>query len=504
MFLWWHLRQLHSPNRETRAKACRALGHYGETAFEPLANILLSDEIVRMPAVEALRQIGGPKCREFWLQLKGECDDYLLRSHAVAALGDYREPDLILPSLRDPEAQVRRATLDALEKIRDSSLAPMLAELLGDQTAVGERCVEVMVSLGNKAAVPALAAALQHMSYPTMRAATRALARLEWNPTTAMEKAWFAVREDAFLFRGWLARNESLSMDEKVTFLCIMLCVPGAVQNWAFNEGLSLRSSGFGETGTSQLVKLLSHANPKARHCAALLIDGAEAPEAIPALLENLKHEDENVCSSAIKTLPTDGSNPRIIQGLSGVLNQRSTWLASEAAIKLMAMNCIPQEPRDRACVLVAAGQPLEAAKLGTVALEPLARWLNGIWLQDREGRRWKSGDAVALVEAVSYLAEVAEQTEPDLLRRCVEAVRSLPYNPYLGKARVDCYQRVLEGASRILNTEQLEWFARFPGLVFGYHLDLDDYDDNGYREQTLDGARVRILAQLELERRAV
>jgi HEAT repeat protein len=107
-----------------RSRAAKFLGELkAAEATRPLLRMLdARDPHARAAAATALGQIGALGARSRLRELVGEDDDAMVRSWAVAALGEIGHPDdvaFLVPRLEDPSLRVRGAAALALGNLGD-------------------------------------------------------------------------------------------------------------------------------------------------------------------------------------------------------------------------------------------------------------------------------------------------------------------------------------------------------------------------------------------------
>lgn len=182
-----------------RMHAAKGLGRIGDPrAVDPLM-ALLQDKVkaVREETAVALASIGRPAATELLRALKHP--EWLVRLHAVEALGRMRSPDAIHSLLyvlfNDPDASVREDAAHALGEIGDPQAVEFL--LVAMQTVgIRPRAIDALGMIRDPRAVPALTAVVAGTSKPAqerplqgcgdrydeemfaMEAAVRALAKI--------------------------------------------------------------------------------------------------------------------------------------------------------------------------------------------------------------------------------------------------------------------------------------------------------------------------------------
>ena len=200
--------------------AAEALGRIGTPAVEPLfAALEHGDPSVRQAAVKVLGKIGDPRALKPLISVLG---DEHVRAGTVKALdrlgwcpgedengarywiGKQRwdicikigrpavEP--LLAAIKASDQHVRRAAIEALGKIGDGRAVEPLISALMDHD-VCQAATEALVKIGNPAVEP-LIPALKHTSTEVAKAAAEVLERLGWHPG-----------EDEDGARYWITKN---------------------------------------------------------------------------------------------------------------------------------------------------------------------------------------------------------------------------------------------------------------------------------------------------------
>lgn len=125
-------------NADVRLAAVQALGSLQDPAvIAALAKALRedSDARVRQAAANALGQIDDPRAVPHLIEALRAERQPKVRVEIVEALQELDDPravQAILPFLRDPSAEMRRAAVSALHEFEDSSVVPALVALVRD------------------------------------------------------------------------------------------------------------------------------------------------------------------------------------------------------------------------------------------------------------------------------------------------------------------------------------------------------------------------------------
>ncbi len=177
-----------------RMHAAQALGRIGEPRAVPRLLPLLNDKVkaVRVDAAQALVRIGQPAVAPLLEALTH--GEWLVRLHAVEALGKLKSPEAVEPLLRtlfnDRDPAVREDSVRSLGEIGDARAVPALRAVVAgasrpadsrpidgcgdrwDQEMLAmEAAVKALAQIGDEAAIPTLVAALKN-TYVRAEAAT--------------------------------------------------------------------------------------------------------------------------------------------------------------------------------------------------------------------------------------------------------------------------------------------------------------------------------------------
>jgi HEAT repeat protein len=160
---------LNSPSWIVRMHAAKALGRIGDArAVKPLV-LLLQDKVkaVRTDTGEALARIGAAAVPMLLESLKHE--DWLVRLHAVEALGKIRLPVAVEPLLHalfnDRDAAVREDAVRSLGEIGDSRAVEFLLTAMAEP-GIRPLAIEALGRIGDRRAVPALIGVVDGTSQP--------------------------------------------------------------------------------------------------------------------------------------------------------------------------------------------------------------------------------------------------------------------------------------------------------------------------------------------------
>lgn len=167
--------------KAVREEAAAGLAAIGNAAIPSLLKALQHDDwLVRLHAVEALGKTRSPETVEPLLSVLFNDQDSAVREDAVRALGEIRDPkavEYLFTAMREPE--LRTLAVDALGRIGDTRAVPVLIEVLtgvkppeaaravagcGDQWneefITQSAAARALGMIGDEAAIPSLVAAL--------------------------------------------------------------------------------------------------------------------------------------------------------------------------------------------------------------------------------------------------------------------------------------------------------------------------------------------------------
>ncbi|MCC2640209.1 MAG: uncharacterized protein K0S45_622 [Nitrospira sp.] len=142
-----------------RMHAAKALGRIGEPQAVPVLMPLLQDKVkaVREEASSALAAIGSAAVSPLLLALEHE--EWLVRLHAVEALGKLKSSDAVDPLLRtlfnDRDSAIREDVVRALGVIGDARAVDYLVTVMKEPT-LRLLAVEALGHIGDRRAVPLL------------------------------------------------------------------------------------------------------------------------------------------------------------------------------------------------------------------------------------------------------------------------------------------------------------------------------------------------------------
>lgn len=152
-----------------RMYAARALGRIGEARAVPALMPLLQDTVkaVREEAAGALAKLGPTAVPVLIEALTHQ--EWLVRLHAVEALGKTRSPDAVEPLLHllfnDRDSSLREDAVRALGEIGDARAVEFLLMVL-KEPGLRPLAADALGRIGDQRAVPALVAVLQGVEPP--------------------------------------------------------------------------------------------------------------------------------------------------------------------------------------------------------------------------------------------------------------------------------------------------------------------------------------------------
>jgi HEAT repeat protein len=186
-----------------RMHAAKAIGRIGNLDAVALLVPLLQDKVkaVRAEAASALAAIGTASIPSLVQALRH--DDWLVRLHAVEALGKLRSPDAVEPLLfalfNDHDSAVREDVVRALGDIGDASAVEYLFQVL-NEPGLRPLAVEALGKIKDQRAVPVLQAIVTGCAEPPMdRTVSGCADRWSEEMTTMGEavRALGAIRDEA-------------------------------------------------------------------------------------------------------------------------------------------------------------------------------------------------------------------------------------------------------------------------------------------------------------------
>lgn len=163
------VRALDSADWIVRMHAAKALGRIGDVKVAPSMLPLLQDKVkaVRVDTAHALAMMGRAAMPLLLDALRHE--EWLVRLHAVEALGKIKLPDAVEPLLsvlfNDHDTAVREDAVRSLGEIGDPRAVEFLLTVMKD-TGLRHLAAEALGKIGDRRAVPALIAVVTGASRP--------------------------------------------------------------------------------------------------------------------------------------------------------------------------------------------------------------------------------------------------------------------------------------------------------------------------------------------------
>ncbi|MBS7250415.1 MAG: HEAT repeat domain-containing protein [Candidatus Freyarchaeota archaeon] len=363
-------------DESVRAEVFQALIRIGEKAVEALVRELKSNSPqVRRGSAEALDALG-------WTP-SGEMKAYYLvvkeRFSEVVELGAEALKTLIL-ALKDPESRIRAEAAKALGKIGgDEALKGLIGALEDSEPTVRTAVVQALALIKRPEAMEALATALKDSSHQVKVAAVRALG--ETRETAAVARLAKALKHPD------LAKEAAEAL--------IMLS-PHSLE--ALVDALASSENEIRMLALNSLKEIIVKSADK----------GKDEIKAYLGITKSLKEEE--------------GRRSEVLVKLQSYLSSDDLSLSMGVAEILEAVGWSPSDKEQEAYYLTAKGFFNEAAKLGNVALKPLANAMKN----PRHKVRAKIASALGELkgsEAEKVLLKALED-ESKLVR--ISAVRAL------------------------------------------------------------------------------
>ncbi len=150
---------LRDPDRAVRQAAMQALARIGEASILPLGACLLDRDLgVQEAAAEILSQIGDARVLDRLIAVM-ESPDWIVRMHVAKALGRIGDPRAIkplMPLLHDKVKAVREDAADALVGIGKPAVPLLLEALTHDEWLVRLHAIEALGKMRSPEAVEPL------------------------------------------------------------------------------------------------------------------------------------------------------------------------------------------------------------------------------------------------------------------------------------------------------------------------------------------------------------
>lgn len=320
-------RDLHAPSAEVRAGAILILPSFGPPAVAPIAHVLAHDPDpqVRFQAAGALLQM-GPVAKDAvpaLVRALGDPGDSTAPVSFVVMMGLARVgPDVVIPALvpalQDSNASVRQGAAFVLGQIgpaaKDAVLA-LVQTLVDPNPFVRSMAASALGQIGRaaNAAIPALIQTLRDPEEPVRKAATDALSEIDPAAAAAALAQQGSRREVPALVRA-LRNPGALEREKAATDLgqlgsAAKDAVPALVQALGDADIGVRRQAAFalGQIGpeAKDAIPPLAQALRDVflvRVAAAVALSRV-GPDAVPALVQALEDQDDQVKISAIQAL---------------------------------------------------------------------------------------------------------------------------------------------------------------------------------------------------------
>ena len=162
---------------QARKSAAVALGEIGDSrAVEPLIKILNDlNSNVRWAAAEALKKIGESAVEPLIESLKDE-KIRILAAVALGEIGDFRAVEPLIESLKDDYPKAQWAAAEALQKIGKTAVEPLIESLKDERARIP--AVVALGEIGDSRAVEPLTKILQDKNADVRWAAMNALEKI--------------------------------------------------------------------------------------------------------------------------------------------------------------------------------------------------------------------------------------------------------------------------------------------------------------------------------------
>jgi HEAT repeat protein len=378
--------QLKSADAETRRRAALKLGVPGRRSSITALQPLLDDPEwrVREAAASALAAIAEAEAVPHLLhairasaEIRGADGAAAVRRASVAGLVAVGQPAVapLIEALRDRDARLREAAIEALGGIGGADSAAALATAVGDdRSTVRQAAAPALARAGGPGAVPALRTALAHKDPATRRAAAAALGLLT-DPAAAEALRACTGDRDRAVRDAAMHALAALGTSGAVDALCAALLegdrdarasAVSALRSFEWTPTgsrqravLAVLRGRYGDAavegaeGVQPLLVALGDKEPAARRGAAEALGGVEDPRVLEALAPLLGDHDATVRDAAARSLARRG--PAAAGELARALQDEGA--AREAAARAIAI--IGEGPVASALVApLLAGQP--------------------------------------------------------------------------------------------------------------------------------------------------
>jgi HEAT repeat protein len=290
------LRALRDEHRGVRSRAFRALGRLGgpEVVDVMVERLRDADAGIRYQAAYALELAADAAALPALREAAHDPDRDVRRvvSDALVKCGRTAAIPILAEMLQDPDREVRSRVAAQFREIPDAAAIPSLINILDDND-IGDYAARALAAIGDKETIPALVRALNNRS--VLYAATSALETFGTRAAPALREA---------------AQNPNPWVRENVISLLGKIADPADVPLF---------------------LNALSDEHANVRLSAIFPLWHQRTAQAVPALIERLHDEDEEVAWRATQALGEIG-DPRAVAPLIECLKEdESAKNASEA-----------------------------------------------------------------------------------------------------------------------------------------------------------------------------
>jgi HEAT repeat protein len=326
--LWPRLRRALNEEWWVRQAVPETLGEIGVPAVPTLMEALKNwDGDVRRAAAEALGKIGDLQAVPALIEALKD-DKEWVRWKVAEALGKIGDPQAIpalMEVLKDEDWRVRQAAADALGKIGDRQAVPALLETLKDWYGDVSRAAEALGEIGVPA-VPALMEALKNWDWQVRWAAAWALGKIgDLQAVPALMEALKDEDKDvrqtaaealgkigvpavpalmeALKDEDWRVRQAAARALGEIGDPQALPALIQALKDEYVREAVEEALGKIGVPAVPALIEALKDDDEDVRRAAAGALGEIGDPQAVPALIEALKDDDEYVRRAAVGAL---------------------------------------------------------------------------------------------------------------------------------------------------------------------------------------------------------
>jgi len=407
---------LRDRNYYTEKVAVEALVKFGNAAVEPLI-AALEDQDRRYNVARALGQIGDARAAEpLVTRLKHDAHQEVV--DALIKIGNAAVEPLIAV-LKYHISDVRRRAIEALGQIGDArAVEPLIAVLKDQDIGIRMTTAEALGQIADKRAIKPLVALLKDNYCYVRHPAAKALDSLGWQPQSDAQCALRAVA-----LENW-DEAANFGMAAINAFLVALKDDSPSKQYEIQKKAQEALKTKIGNASIEPLIRELKKINTNDRHrrpiCEALALFGKAS---IPRLVRELTHDDSNVRANATHALGLMGTTaleilPNLIECLSDPeLRVRRSAAeaignlgpeAKEAVPHLIKVWCIPDE-FDYSSLNVIDKMKIEDPRI----INPLLQYL---FSSPHENRNDAYRKAHSVLTAVVPCSALTKETVPLIL----------------------------------------------------------------------------------------